>query len=304
MTLPNFLIIGAAKAGTTSLWHAVQQHPQVYMSSVKEPHFFAFENEKPVFRGPGDEEIMNRELTTDIESYCSQFKKATDEQAIGEASTTYLYIPKAPKRIQHYIPHAKLIAILRDPVERAYSSFLHKVREGLEPLTDFTQALRAEEERISKNWESLWHYKRRGYYYIQLRRYYDLFDRDQVRVYTYDDFNDNPIGISQDIFRFLDIDDTFRPDILRRQATGIQRSTSLNRLIIGLRQFRPVIEEHFPEKLSRSLFRIGLELKNRNLTKPRLQGEMRRQLVQEYEEDILKLQDLIQKDLTKWLKQR
>ena len=123
MTMPNFLIIGAMRAGTTSLYHYLKQHPQVYMSPVKEPRFFALEGEKPDPGRPTDERLMNHSIT-DIEAYRALFQAVSKETAIGEASPLYLYSPKAPERIRHYIPDAKLIAVLRDPVERAYSHFL------------------------------------------------------------------------------------------------------------------------------------------------------------------------------------
>src|SRR5688572_7713518 len=130
MVMPNFLIIGAAKAGTTSLYSYLNQHPQIFMSPVKEPNFFALEGEKLNFRGPGDAQVINRYSITQLESYRAHFKGITQETCIGEASTLYLDHPKAVERIQHYTPKARLITILRDPVERAFSNFLHAVRDG------------------------------------------------------------------------------------------------------------------------------------------------------------------------------
>ncbi len=164
MTLPNFLVIGAAKSGTTALHEYLKQHPQIYMSPQKEPHFFSLEGKKVDFRGPGDkrEEQLNNSVTN-IEDYRKLFQGVSNEIAIGESSTSYLNNPEAPERIRHYIPNAKLIAILRNPVARAYSSFLHMVQRGYEPLTDFAEALRDEERRIRDNWMGLWHYKQTGF---------------------------------------------------------------------------------------------------------------------------------------------
>jgi hypothetical protein len=122
MTMPNFLIIGAAKSGTTSLHHYLKQHPQVYMSQIKEPSFFAFEGTKPAIPGPWKRWAAHN-FITDIQAYRSLFQGVSDEVAIGEASTIYLVHPTAPQRIRHYVPDAKLIAILRDPAERAYSNY-------------------------------------------------------------------------------------------------------------------------------------------------------------------------------------
>ncbi len=118
------------------------------MSGLKEPHFIAFEGERPNFQGPGDQELYDYIVVSDIEAYRSLFRGAPKEAAIGEASTFYLCSSRACDRIRHHVPEAKLIAILRDPAERAYSNFLHLVRDGKEPLKDFARALRAEEDRI------------------------------------------------------------------------------------------------------------------------------------------------------------
>ena len=132
MCLPNFIIIGAEKAGTTALWQFLRQHPQVYMSAVKEPQFFGYEGREVSFQGPGP--VVKEALPIcDLEEYKSLFKGTESYKAVGEASPSYLYNSQAPERIRHYVPQAKLIAILRNPVDRAYSRFLHLVREDREP---------------------------------------------------------------------------------------------------------------------------------------------------------------------------
>ena len=300
MILPNFLIIGAPKAGTTALYHYLSEHPQIYMSPHKEPRFFALEGE-PIenFRGPGD--LTNLKLVTDIENYRTLFKEVSNEVAIGEASVWYLYSPKAPERIRHYIPDAKLIAILRDPVERAYSNFLHLVRVDLEPLTDFAQAMSAQEERISNNWSPRWHYKQRGFYYAQLKRYFDQFDRDQIRIYLYEDFTTNSIDVLQDIFRFLGVDDTFVPDTSQKHnASGIPRNKALYKFLRRSNPIKNILTPFLPSKRLRQ--HVKANLMNLNTRKkPQLLPDVRTQLIEEYREDILRLQELIQRDLSQWL---
>ena len=311
MTLPNFLIIGAAKSGTTALYHHLSQHPQIYMCPVKEPNFFALEGEKPDFRGPSDLEIMRRSnsvsLTTDIEAYRALFRGVSDETAIGEASTWYLYVPKAPERIQQHIPNAKLIVILRNPVERAYSSFLHLVRGGREPLTDFAQALREEETRIYDNWEPLWHYKQMGFYYVQLRRYYDSFDREQIGVYLYEDFENDPVGVLKDIFRLLNVNEAFVPDVSSRHGmSGVPRNKAvraMNKFLIKSHPTKSVLKPVLPEELRRRVVtRMVNILRNRYLTKPQLSPNLRSELTAAYREDVVRLQGLIRRDLSEWLK--
>lgn len=301
MLMPNFLIIGAAKAGTTALYYYLKQHPQIYMSPVKETNFFALEGEKLDFRGPGDREAINSFSITDLESYLLQFQGVSNEIAIGEASPLYLYSPKAPERIKFYIPNAKLIAILRNPVERAYASFLHLIRDGREFFTDFAQALQEEKARIQNNWEHIWHYEQMGFYYTQLKRYYDIFRHSQIKVYLYEDFKTRPVSVLQDIFRFLGVDDTFSPDMyIRPNVSGIPKNKVMHTFLTKPNPIKTILKPFFPARLRQ---RIVTSLKNRNLVKPELSPEIRKQLLQVYREDIMKLQDLIQRDLSKWLEE-
>ena len=298
MTLPNFLIIGAQKAGTTSLYHYLEQHPQIYMSPVKEPGFFDFEGEKPNFCGPLDRNVYHH-VTTTIEAYCDLFKGASNEIAIGEATTWYLYSQKAPERIRHYIPNAKLIAILRNPVDRAYSSFMHAIRDGREPLTDFAQALREEETRIERNWEYLWRYQDMGFYSVQLKRYYELFDRSKLKVYLYEDFKNNPSELLKGIFQFLGVDETFIPEVFTRlNISGNYKNKALDAF---LRDKNPV--KNFLKPLLPGKFRkhIANYLRTHNFDKPKCTLTVQEQLIEVFREDILILQNLIQRDLSRWL---
>ena len=149
MRLPNFLVVGAAKSGTTSLFHYLEQHPDVFASPVKEPNFLAFPDDGRLnLRGPLDEAGMyryiHRKTAKSFAAYRDLFADASRETAVGEASPRYFYIPHAAARIERYLGAPKIIVILRDPIARAYSHFLMNRRRGLEPLADFRDALDAE----------------------------------------------------------------------------------------------------------------------------------------------------------------
>jgi len=294
MKMPNFLIIGAQKAGTSALYHYLKQHPQIYMSPVKEPHFFSYDGDKLDYQGPLK---TTTPVITNVEKYSKLFEAAPQGAVIGEASPSYIYGPISAERIQHYIPKAKIIAVLRHPAERAYSNFVHAIRYGNEPIKDFAQALQEEEKRISEKWGFLWHYQRKGFYYEQLKRYFDKFDQEQIRVYLYEDLNSNPIKILKDIFKFLEIDETFTPDVsLRYNVSGIPKNKILRDLEIKLNPLKPVLRHLISDRL-----RIYIRSKTFNKP-PSLAPEIRRQLIEVYREDILKLQALIQQDLSSWLK--
>jgi hypothetical protein len=299
MTMPNFLIIGAGKSGTTSLYHYLKQHPEIYMSPVKEPKFFAVEGKTLDFRGPNDEAHMNRKSVTDLGAYRALFRGVTDEKAIGEASPLYLYSPEAPGRIKHHIPEAKLIAILRNPVDRAFSSYLHCIRDRGEPLKDFAQALGEEETRIENGWGPIWHYKNVGFYSVQLERYFDTFGREQIKVFLYEDLKGDPVGVLQSICRFLEVGDTRLPDLsLKHNISGVPRSRLVHELLNKPNPIKSAFRPLLPAKLRK---RLNLNLTGRNLVRPQLSPEVRKQLIEVYSEDILKLQELIDRDVSYWL---
>lgn len=285
--MPNFLIIGAQKAGTTALHRYLDQHPEVYMSPVKETNFFALEGKRLDFCGPRDRDVLERSENvasmTDIEGYRRLFGGVAGEKAIGEASPLYLCSPEAPGRIRRYVPEAKLVAVLRNPVERAYSGFLMMRACGREPIADFASALREEGRRAKDNWEHSWHYKRMGFYHTQLKRYYDAFDRGQIRVYLHEDLDADTLGTLQNLFGFLGVDGTFVPDVsVRHNVSGVRKN--------GASPAPP----GEPDPLS-----AGLE--ERDILGPHPPPEVRSWLAAEYREDIRKLQDLIQRDLSGWL---
>ncbi len=296
MIKPNFLIIGAAKAGTSSLYHYLNEHPQIYMSPVKEPRFFAPELYTDYLKDPyrsGAKTHRSSPMST--EEYFALFKDASSEVAIGEASTEYLYVPKTPERIKAQLPDVKLITVLRDPAERAYSAFCYQVRDGCEQLT-FEEALAQEEERRvkKKRWPG-WHYKRVGFYYDQIKRYFDLFDRAQIRVYLYEDLQFDSGAVVQDACRFLNVEDTFTPDLTRRNVSAIPKNMALQNLLIKDNPLKTIVKPFIPNGLRKSI-------RSQNLKqKPALSAEIRQKLIADYREDILNLQTLIQRDLSSWI---
>ena len=302
MTLPNFLIIGAAKAGTTSLYHYLKQHPQVFMCPVKEPIFFALEGSKARFHGPGDQETVDGYSVTSYQDYCALFQNVSSETAIGEASTLYLYDNSSDtiKRLQHYVPDVKLISVLREPVERAYSHFLYMVGKHSEPLNDFPQALAEEEWRSRDNWWPAWHYKKMGFYYAQLKPFFDAFEPSQMAVYLYEDLVTDPSQLMRSLFEFLGVDETFNPDmgIHHNIISGKPKNKLLNDFLTKPNLVRTGLQPLLPCGWSK---KIAAKIRAQNLSKPPLPLEVRKQLAPSYREDILKLQDLIERDLSHWL---
>nr|WP_299412683.1 sulfotransferase domain-containing protein [Acaryochloris sp. IP29b_bin.148] len=194
--------------------------------------------------------------------------------------------------------------MLRDPVDRAYSHFLHLIRDKVEPITSFSQAMSAEDLRIEHNWSPHWHYKQQGFYYSHLQRYFDLFEQDKIRVYLYEDFTNNPVEVLKDIFSFLGVEESFVPNMsIKYNISGLPKSNNIHQYL--MKRFwnnkRPknvldrLLNLEFSQYIQAKIIQLNL---NR---KPKLSPTLRNQFIEEYREDILNLQDLIGRDLSSWL---
>lgn len=294
--LPNFIILGAQKSGTTALFYALSKHPEVFTSPVKEPRFFVDEAKALAdAAGPGDGETK---MMASLEDYEALFAGAGSEVVRGEASPAYLYDADAPRKIAALIPDAKLIAILRNPVERAYSNFLYLVREGREPLHDFGAALDAEAERRAGGWSTNWFYRDKGFYGAQLERYLEHFPPQQLHCILYEDYNENPEATVKEVYRYLGVDDGFSQDLsIRLNVSGLPKSKGLQAVSNRSRRLKWLIEPLVPDRVRRGL----LKAQNRNLSRPPLPPQVRARLVEEYREDIERVRGLTGLDLTGWL---
>lgn len=300
MSLPDFLLIGTAKAGTTSLYDYLGQHPSVFMSPVKEPYFFAFRDNPPRFAGPGDETLNSRAVAS-LADYHALFAEAPADAVKGEASTNYLYHPSAPRNIADLLPRAKLVAILREPIARAYSSWLDLRRDGREPETSFVRALDLEPARISANWQHMWHYMAMGRYAEQLRRYYEHFPENQLKIILYDDLVADPQRVVADVFRFIGVDASFRPNLtVRHNAGGMPKSRLLHAVLTRPSAVRRTAKALLPSRLRPALRRQIARLRKRNLETSFLSDAERAVLERRFEEEVSELSGLIGRDLSMW----
>jgi hypothetical protein len=292
MPLPNFLIIGAAKAGTTSLYHYLQQHPQIYMSPLKEPRFFALEG-KMIDRA----DPINRKSIVCLEDYRQLFDGVTRETAIGEASPMYLASPVAAERIHHYLPEVKLIAILRHPVARAYSHFIYMIQKNIEPTTNFMQALAQPDYRLG-SFVRTRPYIDYGFYHSQLQRYFRLFRSEQINVFLYDDLQTSSTRLLRQLFQFLEVDDTFLPDLRPHNASGLPKNRVLHQLLYKSQAIRAALKPLVPVGLRQT---IAKQMQTQKTAYPPIPAEAKTYLLQLYRDDILQLQDLLDRDLSHWL---
>src|SRR5436305_2161348 len=209
MTLPNFLVIGAAKGGTTSLYHYLGQHPEIYMSPMKEPNYFT-----------DDVQTFGKTAVRSGIEYERLFDRVKGERAIGEASPRYLNAIGGVRRIHDDLPGVRLIATLRQPAERGYSGYLMR-------FTDSRERSSAEEVLQPGNY----HFES-GLYYPKLQRYFDTFPREQIKVILFDDLIARPQDTVRSLFTFLGVDPDFVVDTsVRFNRTLFPRFLRLTRLI-------------------------------------------------------------------------
>jgi hypothetical protein len=277
------------------------------MSPVKEPHFFAFED--------GDEDFLGSKLNPEKmyiwqnhvnnkSEYEKLFERVTGETAIGEASTLYLYLPKCPGIIKKYLPNVRLIAILRNPVDRCYSQYLHSVHRKYEPyFNDFKRALSEEEKRIKDGWGVQFYYKDLGFYFAQLKRYYNFFKKSQIKIYLFEELCANPQILLKDAFAYLQVDESFIPNISEKyNVSGVPQDKILWYFFKKAYQIRSFLKILIPSGLRKYIAYKTYKSLYRKTHKPDFSEELRKQLIEVYRDDILKLQDLINKDLSIWLK--
>lgn len=297
MTLPNFMIIGAVKAGTTALHAYLRQHPQVFMPALKETNFFTTDGKPPDYRGPGDRTIVNRDVIWQLEDYKKLFQYA-DHPAVGEASPWYLCKPDAANRIYRLLPDVKLIAILRHPADRAFSHFSMRRRDGFEPCKTLLEAIKDEPRRIEQNWSSGMYFHM-GLYGEQLQAYYDIFPSEQIKVFLYEDFVENGEEMLEDIYRFIGVNPDFRVNTNKpHNVSGTIANPVLRMLWTQTHSVRSIVRPVLP-KMWRS--RVAKFFTSQKMIRTQIPQTTRCQLVRQYRPDILKLQSLLDRDLTHWM---
>ncbi len=300
MPLPDFLVIGATRSGTTSLHHYLGQHPEVFICPINETNFFTLDRDIPASDDPYLERFrsISRRWFRDPAAYERLFEGVTDEAAVGEVSPLYLQTLSAPRSIRASIPEARLIAVLRHPVDRMYTQLMGGLREGRETRTDLRAIVREEMERGVPDSMAFGSYIAPSRYHHWLRPYFDLFPRRQLRVWLFDDFRASPPAVLAQMFRFLDVDDGFVPDTSRRHnATGIVASPIRRWIWTRSGGLRFLVRPELPGALRDA----AQPLLAGKLRKPTLDPELRRELCELFREDVARLEELIDRDLGHWL---
>lgn len=313
--LPNFFIVGAPKAGTTSLYHYLDQHPQIFMSPIKEPNYFATEIRPENFgdelrpqvaedlrelqeylQGPMREKRFGG-LVSQWDDYLRLFQSVKTEKSIGEASVCYLWSKTAAANIHSRIPEAKIIMILRNPVEVAFSLYLQSVSGGL-VRGSFRKMLQDSRLCSKEKFSLLYPLLELGLYYEQVKRFLELFPRESVLILWYEQYQTRQAETLVDIFRFLNVDTTFVPDTSHRYLEPqIPRFTAISYSLKKYGAWRRAGD--WAPNVLRALWR---HLVFRPRASVAMETKDREWLHEYYGEDVRKLSNLLERDLTAWLR--
>jgi len=301
LNMPNFLLIGAPKSGTTSLFQYLRMHPDIFLSSLKEPNFFAFEGQNITYNGPGDQR-GNRCRIHQLDAYQNLFSQTGESHALGEASTVYLYSETAAANIARHVPKMKLIAILRNPVDLAYSAYLHMRREGREPCQTFEEALAQEETRIKEGWTPLWHLTAQGAYAKQLKRYYQHFPKAQVKTFFYEEWQSNSQKVLKDILTFLEVDNDVKLDTSKRfNESGKPKNIWLHHLLTKNNPLKQWLKPLLPKKFRRGMMASFTKSNLAQSQDPKMLDSTRKILQEHFHDDIKELENLTGQNLSHWL---
>ena len=281
---PNFFIAGTAKSGTTSLYQYLAQHPQVGMSSVKEPNFFTTWE-------PDDLDSLER--------YYHLFDNTSGALAIGEASG-YFTQNGAIQRIYRVLPESRFVVVLRDPSDRLFSHFIFHVQIG--KINHKTYKMICLDEKELASYMLTRPQSTIGLYYRHVKKFLDVFGRDHLKIVWYEDFCSEPLCAVDDVFGFIGVDPTFKPDLsMIHNKTGLPVNRFANHIDSFLRPSHHVIKSalrRVPQKMKEKARRI---IDSSFYDKPAMDPALRSRLVDFYRDDINKLERLVEKDLSHWL---
>lgn len=299
--LPNFLIVGAAKCGTSSLHKYLDQHPSIFMSKVKEPRFLSSQVTPFPLNGPGDDKV-EAWYVKEYNDYVKLFEGAEGYPAVGESSADTLYFYKGTiPVIKRYLGQPKIIIVLRHPVKRAFSSYQHLVRDLREELS-FEDGLKEEPRRIKDNWELIYHYTAASMYYDSVKAFLENFP--EVKVVLNEDLEKTPNAVLRDIFRFLGVDPDHDVNTeIRYNMSGKPKSQWIHQFF-----FEGNMARKLARPIARTLFsrearvRIAQKIQEKNLTRLTINPDTRNRLQAYFGEEIRRMETLLKRDLSVWKK--
>ena len=302
MPLPDFLIAGVPKAGTTALHAALVRHPRLFLPSVKEPKFFLSDGPPPRAGGPGDVQTYQEHVWR-RDDYERLFVPAPRGTLRGEATPFYLYDRAAQERIARLIPDARIILLLRDPVDRAHSNWTHLWVAGLEPEADFLTACRLEPARKAAGWADFWHYVSLGRYGEQVAHLLTLFPRDQVLFLRYLELRERPARTLDRVCAFLGVPTGLLTEVPRENVNRhVVADTRANAALRRLLRLGGRVGHRFPVPVRKAVRGPLLTvLHRREGRRPVTTAAERAALLPEFADDIALLERVTSLSYADWL---
>jgi len=297
--IPDFFIVGAPRCGTRALYVYLKQHPKIFMPEEKEVLHFASDLLKP------------SDYYYDKRNYTAIFSDAKPDQIIGEASVFYLLSTQAAENIHRLNPKARIIAMIRNPIEMVHSLHSRLVYNEDEPIKDFKKALDAENDRRQgQNLPENIRFKEKLFYSqvinypVQLTRYFEVFGREQVKVIIYDDFRKNTEKEYNDVLDFLDIKKKIKVDFKVINANKKIRYPIIRRWQDNLPEWQKrTVRKMLPDRLRKKINQKIYRLNAKHINRPPIDNILKARLVDQAKPIIDQLSQLLEKDLTNWYKQ-
>jgi Sulfotransferase family len=294
VTLPNFLIVGAEKCGTTSLYQYLKQHPDVYLPAKKELHYFAYDEIGKIARDPGGQSVLTHSCAT-REEYESYYCGIGAYTAVGEVSPSYFYFSQTSERLKRELDDPKIIIMLRDPVKKAHSQYMHLVRDNREHLS-FFDALMAEDQRIAAGWGPLWRYTESSLYSSRVAKYLQVFGDDRVKISFFEDLLRSPEAVVNDLFEFIGVAPAGSIDTSRvYNKSGRPRSRLLADFLAKPNPVTAAARRWVPEHLRDRIKHAMLDLNTGR--KDAIDDRSRAYLRQRFAEDVRELERILGKRL-------
>ncbi len=310
-TLPNFLVVGAAKAGTTSIYQYLSQHPEVYLSPIKETNYFAkdipLDKIRKDYYKEGEldvEAYVNSDLSESIhiafvsewEHYKKLFKNVRGEKAIGEISNSYLHSEVAAREIHAVNPDMKIIMILRDPIKRAFSHYKMTLRVGL-VKGSFYEEVQRDYAAKEKGFRVSHLYVEMGQYSAQVRRYLDVFGPEKVRIYLFDDLRKDAAAVVDDMLRFIGVNPGLQVDTsFQANKASVPKNAGLVHFLrkTGIRKLARKLSPRFVGEAAKKV----IYKKEDDLKLTQRERDFLRPL---FEDDVRELEKVLKRDLRHWL---
>lgn len=302
LTGPTFLVVGAARSGTTGLVEGLRSHPRVFVTEPKEPHYFALHERGADFRGPGDAATINRVAVTDLDDYLALYPRDHGFTVLGDGSvSTLYYYEDALPEIQRINPDMRVVVMLREPVERAYSSHQYMRARGFEPIEDFITAVAEEPQRIEQHWHHIWHYTQMSRYADAIAAFQAALAPEQIGIWYYEDLDRDYEGTVQQVLRFLGV-----PPV-EGEASGIPRVNISGRPRFAAIQkvlWWATSHDVLRRAVKRSTsYRFRERIRRSTLQRGGVPEAARLELAPRFEDDVVRLRAMLPGELPSWLRE-